>query len=138
MEITDWSNNEHGSILQTSMSVKMHLCVRTDDVSTLLGRLNAIVTLDTDTNRTQTRVKVLCSLLEDSTTTKSLFYLGNFICVWTSMKRKPSLYHNVTHVTFIQRWTSVRLAAIAVQGMQDVRIPKAATNAPVLEATVLI
>ena len=64
MQIKTLTNNEHGSIFQTWMSVKkMHLCVRTGDASTLADRLDANVTPDTDTNRTQTRVKVLCSLL---------------------------------------------------------------------------
>ena len=46
------------------MSVmKTRFCVKTDDVSTLLGHLDVNVTLDTDMSRTQTSVKVLCKEL---------------------------------------------------------------------------
>ena len=46
-------------VFQMWMSVKkMRLCVRTDDASTLSGRLGANVTPDTDTNRAPTRVLI--------------------------------------------------------------------------------
>ena len=68
------------------------------------------------------------------------------MCVCTSMTQgqraiSTKIYHKVTHLTFIhfiQILTSVRLAAMTVQGTQCVRIPQVATDAPVLEATVLI
>ena len=41
----------------------MRLCVRTENVLTLPGRLDAIVTLDTDTKISHILVKVLCSIL---------------------------------------------------------------------------
>ena len=59
---------------------KMPLGVRTDDVSTPPDRLGANVT--PDMNRTQTSVKVLCSLLEDSVFTVS-FPLGELlVCLY--------------------------------------------------------